>query len=193
MTKIKENKMNRIEKKRIKEMHEKVDMHIACYKEFYKDKDSSIKTLMMSDIKHIEIDKDNLNENEELVKDITTDEEKSYFVNKMNETMLLYRQNANDIPNARKDCDILYHSLDDYLRHSQFCKNIQDKKNEETRKIAIKKINSFSRRTSMIVLKRYVKENEFNLYERLDKNYLLQLPCEVIALLLQLNAENENA
>ncbi len=35
--------------------------------EFYKDKDSSIKTLMMSDIKHIEIDRDNLNENEELV------------------------------------------------------------------------------------------------------------------------------
>ena len=89
----------------------------------------------------------------------------------------------------------MYQTFDDYLRHRSFLENIKDEIISKKREIAHKSFNSVSREKSMSVLKDYLQEKEFELYDIIkDKQpHLIQPPYQVIALLFQLNAESESA
>ena len=125
--------MNRTEKKQI-------DDSIGLYHETYR-KNGFRHMITLSDIRNTKIREDLENDRHvfELVK---TDEQKSYFVNKCNELMLK-RRNHEDAEHqdfVEKNSDILYHSIDDYYKHSCFLKDLRDNENQERHTNALNQI-----------------------------------------------------
>ena len=102
----------------------KIDDQIGLYHEFVRSPETNERVaITMSDLRKTKIIKENLLENNDyILNEIETDEQKSYFVNKCNAKMLERRNDHRGEwrEYVNPDSDILYHSIDDFLRHACF-------------------------------------------------------------------------
>ena len=103
----------------------KIDDQIGLYHEFVRSPETNEKVaITMSDLRKTKIRKEILLENNDyMLNGIETDEQKSYFVNKCNARMLERRNSISKwgwSEYVNPDSDILYHSIDDFLRHACF-------------------------------------------------------------------------
>ena len=122
--------MNRTEKKQIDDL-------MSCYSETYiKSLNFSDRFIVfMSDIRNTKIRED-LAHDTDIFNEVKSDEQKAYFVNKMNEKMLKRRNDKklriSDLKTHEMDSrvvidsDILYHSIDDYFKHGCFHRDKKD-------------------------------------------------------------------
>jgi len=150
--------MNRTEKKQIDDL-------MSCYSETYPKSHNSYQRyiIFMSDIRNTKIRED-LAHDTDIFNEVKTDEQKAYFVNKMNEKMLK-RRNHEDAEfdyNVVSDSDILYHSIDDYFKHGCFFRDKQDEMIQERHTNALNQIAKLQN----------VDETDYDLelHDFLDKN-----------------------
>ncbi len=161
-------KMNRSDKK-------KIDDLISLYHETYKESQMSYNrtAITMSDIRKTKIRKD-LEHDTHIFNELKTDEQKSYFVNKLNEKMLKRRNDkyADCDEFVNPVSDILYHSVDDYFKHGCFLRDVKDIEIKKRNKNAVKQIERLqdvdvANKTSELT--KFLEKNEFAIFRELER------------------------
>ena len=134
--------MNRTEKKQIDDL---MRLNTETYQRTSNSYDRY--QIFMSDIRDTKISED-LKYDTDIFDKVKTAEQKSYFVNKMNEKMLKRRNDYADdkhddyLRNVVIDSDILYHSIDDFFKHGCF---LRDKQHEMIQAIHTNALNQIEK------------------------------------------------